>query len=211
MVCMNLKKLLLIASLFVTSSLHATPLIWNFVGTAGPDSTFEENSIEGLSFNLQIFLNTNLVGHKEPGSVEVFFNGPFEGQVIINFPGHPFGVVPVDTFGSVANFMEGGQVTSVVTFQTPLGFGEQFVLFDQPISSNPFHLTPIPQTPTSAGSFLNFTGPNDLEVFGNVTSFSAVLNTVPEVDSTALLLTSALVALGFVRTQAKQRGRKQIA
>jgi hypothetical protein len=46
------KNLLLIASLFVTSSLHATPLIWNFVGTAGPDSTFAGDSIEGLSFNL---------------------------------------------------------------------------------------------------------------------------------------------------------------
>jgi hypothetical protein len=150
------------------------------------------------------------VGHKEPGSVEVFFTGPFKGEVIINFPGHPFGVVPVDPFDSVANFIQNGQVTSVIYFQIS-GFGEQFVNFDNSISNNPFRLLPVPQTPIplvgpeggpKVPQILQFVGPDDLLIKGNVTSFSAVLNPVTEVDSTALLLLSALVVLGFLRRQA---------
>jgi MYXO-CTERM domain-containing protein len=66
------------------------------------------------------------------------------------------------------------------------------------------HLTPI--APTEPNAFFNNTinveGPNGLFLFGEVVNtFSAttVPTTVPEGDSSALLLTSGLVALGSLR------------
>jgi hypothetical protein len=165
---MNLKNLLLIALLFVASSLLADPLTWHFFGTAGSGSTYNGTSIEGASLDLQIFLNTSLVGHKSPGVDEKFFDGPFRSQVSIS----GVGTLPVYFFDAVANFAHGGCVNSVVTLQS-LGSGEQFVLFDHCISSTPLRLTPIPKTPTSNSPSLDFAGPNDLEVIGDIDSFSA--------------------------------------
>ena len=87
---------------------------------------------------------------------------------------------------------------------------EEFVNFTPSISTTLFRLAPIPQTGIeSAGPFedsnLEFVGPNRLDVIGKMGTFSAIKVTVPEVGSTALLLTLALVALGFLRTRKQKR------
>ena len=174
---MNLKNLLLIASLFVASSLHADPLTWRFNGTTLPGSTYNGTSIEGLKFQLQIFLNTTLISYKTEGLSEFNFDGPFRGQVVIS----GVGTLPVALFSHVQNFPVQGGVSDVIFF-----FYDHRISagFSPPIPSNPRHLGPIPETPiksTEPGCDAacqpdccpEFFGPNELHVIGDLDSFSA--------------------------------------
>ncbi len=193
MVSMGLKKLLLIPSLLVASTLYAVPLTWNFFGTTDSGSTYNGMSIEGLGFQLRIFLDTDLVGETDPSLPEVSFFGPFQGDVEIA----GLGVLPLDDFDFVQNFGLGGLVTSVIYYQP--GFSD--IAFPYSISSNSLNLEPIPPTAPNFNDDIEFGGPNDLFALGTVTSFSATTsnNTVPETGSTALLLSSALLALTLLR------------
>jgi hypothetical protein len=191
-----MKRMILpiLTSCLIASSVHAIPLTWNFSGTTNPDSTYNGGSIGGLAFELRIFLNTNLVATTEPDLADVFFFGPHQGEIEIG----TLGVLPLDMFIDVEYFAPGGLVTGVQFYQ-PAFNGIQF---DSPISSNNLHLTPIaPTAPSSFSNTLdNLFGPNGLFVSGDVATFSATAaTTVPEAGSTALLLSSALVTLSFLR------------
>jgi hypothetical protein len=196
---MDLKKLLLIPSLLVTSTLYAVPLTWNFSGTTDSGSTYNGMSTEGLAFELRIFLDTNLAGVKDPNNPEVSFFGPFQGEAEIE----TLGVLPVDEFLFVQYFAPGGLVTSVIYYQP--GFSD--IAFPSSISGDSLHLGPIPPTAPNFNDDIEFGGPNGLFVFGTVTSFSATTggNTVPESGSTALFLTSPLVALALFRRRQRAR------
>ena len=196
---MDLKKLLLIPSVLVTSTLYAVPLTWNFSGTTDSGSTYNGMSIEGLAFELRIFLDTNLAGVKDPNNPEVSFFGPFQGEAEIE----TLDVLPVDEFLFVQYFAPGGLVTSVIYYQP--GFSD--IAFPSSISGDSLHLGPIPPTAPNFNDDIEFGGPNSLFVFGTVTSFSATTsgNTVPESGSTALFLTSALVALALLRRRQRAR------
>jgi len=182
----------LVASLVFASPVHASPLTWLFAGTTSGSSQFNGMSIGSEHFELRIFLDTELVGMKFGALADVFFNGPHEGEVAID----TLGVLPVNAFLNVQYFAPGGLVTGVQYVEPPTGFsGIQFGLS---ISNDSLHLSPIPPTmPLAAFNTLNFSGPNGLVVSGSVTTFSAA--TVPEGGSTALLLTSSLIAVGFLR------------
>jgi hypothetical protein len=185
--------LLMATSLLIASSLHAIPLTWRFSGTTNSSSEFNGMPIaEGLNYEFRIFLNTDLVGVKDDGNPEVSFFGPHQGEVEIE----TLGVLSVDPILFVQYFALGGLVTDVI-FYNP-GFKD--IHFDSIISSDSMHLTPI--APTEPNAFFNNTinveGPNGLFLFGEVVNtFSAT--TVPEGGSSALLLTSGLVALGSLR------------
>ena len=196
---MDLKKLLLIPSVLVTSTLYAVPLTWNFSGTTDSGSTYNGMSIEGLAFELRIFLDTNLAGVKDPNNPEVSFFGPFQGEAEIE----TLDVLPVDEFLFVQYFAPGGLVTSVIYYQP--GFSD--IAFPSSISGDSLHLGPIPPTAPNFNDDIEFGGPNSLFVFGTVTNFSATTsgNTVPESGSTALFLTSALVALALLRRRQRAR------
>ena len=190
------RTILLLAILFlIASSLSAAPLTWRFSGTTSSSSEFNGMPIaQGLNYELRIFLDTTLVGMKFPGLVDVFFNGPHQGEVEIE----TLGVLPVDQFNSVQHFAPGGLVTGV-QFVDGLGFSG--IQFNSSISGDSLHLTPIAPTAPNAFNTIDFSGPNGLSLFGEqVNTFSAT--TVPESGSTALLLTSALVVLGCLRRQA---------
>lgn len=188
------RTILLIATSFlIASSLHAVPLTWHFSGTTSSSSEFNGMPIaQGLNYELRIFLNTNLVGTTFPDLSDVFFNGPFQGEVEIE----TLGVLPVFQFDQVQYFAPGGLVTGV-QFITPFSG----IQFNSSISGDSLHLTPIAPTAPNAFNTIDFFGPNGLSLFGEVVNaFSATTaTTVADGGSTALLLTSALVALGFLR------------
>jgi len=188
---MNLKHLLLIASLCVGSSLLAEPLTWHFRGTAlGPGicamgsddlgSIYDGTSIAGLEFDLQIFLNTNLRGHKECGQGEIPFEGPFRAQVVI--PDLDTGPLPVDLIADVENFDSGGQVdflelTLLWTSPGPVTPRIQ-AHFASAISDDPFHLEEVsPERAiidTEPTEGVEFSGANGLlHICGKLHSFLA--------------------------------------
>ena len=75
---MNLRNLVAIVSFFVASSLQAVPLTWHFYGTTGPSDTNNGVPIgEGHAFELQIFLDTDLVGMPSLSGSDVAFQGSF--------------------------------------------------------------------------------------------------------------------------------------
>jgi hypothetical protein len=215
---MKLKNLLLIASLFVVSSLHANPLVWHFVGHIAPGSTYNGDVLqEGVPFDFQILLNSNLVGTINPGQTEAIFFGPFESKVEFTA-----GQGNVEGFmiTNVQNFFSNPETRGVTTVTViwASGGGRQDIDFSSSISNSPRRLVPVPETPIPlvgpAGhkvpQTMEIFGPNGLNLIGNMDTFSATERT-PEAGSTALLLALALVALGLLRTQAKQGGRKQVA
>jgi hypothetical protein len=158
---------------FVATPFHADPLTWRFNGIAGPGSTYNGTSIEGREFQLQIFLNTSLIGFKDEGLSEINFEGPFRGQVHIS----GVGTVPVDLFSHVQNFPVQGEVSHVIFF-----FYDHRIQagFSPPIPSDPHHLGAIPETPITSTEpdVPEFFGPNDLHVIGNLNSFSATTGPV---------------------------------
>jgi hypothetical protein len=188
---MKMKILLLAASFLIAPCLYAVPLTWHFSGTTSSSSEFNRMPIaQGLNYELRIFLNTNLVGTTFPFLADVFFFGPHQGEVEIE----TLGVLPVFQFDDVQYFAPAGLVTGV-QFNNPFFSG---ILFNSSISSDSMHLGPIAPTAPRANSAISFSGPNGLFLeFAEVNTFSAT--TVPEGGSTALLLTSALVALGSLR------------
>jgi hypothetical protein len=180
----------ILISCLIASSVHAVPLTWDFRGTTISGSVLNGTPIEGLAFELRIFLDTNLVGTKTPGA-DVIFDGPHNGEVEIE----SHGVIPT-SFTDVEYFAPPGDgVTGVQFVQGP---GKSFILFPSSISNDPLHLTPIaPTAPLASGNHtIEVLGLN-FDLRGDVATFSAT--TVPEAGSTALLLTSALVTLGFLR------------
>ncbi len=189
----NMKKsaaAIFVLLLFVPS-LFADPITWVFTGTTSAGSQFNGNPIVGLSFELQISLDTNQVGMTVPGLADVFFAGPHPGEIGIQ----GLGIEPVDAFTKVAYFLGSpNQVTGVELIQP--AFNQ--VLFASAISSDFLHLTPIsPVTPDPLFDGLSIlTGPNGLVVFGTVDTFSAVSS--PE-NSTATMLICAFIAVGALR------------
>lgn len=198
------KTILLIATSFlIASSVHAVPLTWHFVGTTGAFSFNGTPIAAGLNCELRIFLDTDLVGVKPPGLADTFFAGPHQGELQIE----TLGVLPVGPFNNVQNFgtlgvynngvYTGPQTVTGVQFNNPGFSGIQFA---SSISSDLLHLGPI--APSSPNAFNSITvylaGQNgSAPISLRVDTFSAT--TVPEGGSTALLLTSALVASGFLR------------
>ena len=186
--------LLMATSFLIASSLRAVPLTWHFFGTTSFHND-DPNAIpiaQGLNFELRIFLDTNLAGVKfDAEPLSIFFFGPFQGEVEIE----TLGVLPVNQFADVSYF---------VPFPSGLARGVEFgeyglpsigpILFDSPISDDSTHLGPIAPTAPNEFNSVVFVGPNGLFAGGPVNTFSATI--VPEDGSTALLLTSALVALG---------------
>jgi hypothetical protein len=190
----NMKKsaaVIFVLLLFVPS-LFADPLTWVFTGTTSAGSQFNGNPIVGLSFELQIFLDTNQVGMTSPVLADVFFvGGPGEIKI------QGLGIEPTNPFNQVAYFLGSpNQVTGVSLFQPP--FND--VLFSSAISSDFLHLTPIsPVTPEPSFNGLSMLpGPNGLLVFGTVDTFSAAVVSTPE-NSTATMLICAFIAVGALR------------
>ena len=134
------------------------------------------------------------MGVTDPTLSDVFFVGPFQGEAEIDTIG-----VLSEGFQNVQYFAPGGLVTGVQFINFGTGFSG--IMFPSSISSDSLHLGPIPPTaPSANSSTIAFLGPNGLAVTGDVATFSATLaTTVPESGSTAPLLTSALVTLGFLR------------
>jgi hypothetical protein len=185
-----MKRMILpiVTSCLIASSVHAVPLTWDFRGTTISNSVLNGTPIVGLAFELRIFLDTNLVGQKSGALSDVIFQGPHDGEVEIE----SHGVLQVG-FSNVEYFAPGGLVTGVQFTQ----FGKSSILFPSSISSDSLHLTPIaPTAPIASSNTVEILG-NGLDLRGEVTTFSAT--TVPEAGSTALLLTSALATLGFLR------------
>jgi len=189
------RTILQTAALFlVASSLHAVPLTWHFTGTTSGSSQYNSMSIGGLSFDLRILLDTDLVSEPPSSLADIFFTGPHQGEVEIE----SLGVLPVNPFGNVQYFAPGGLVTGV-QFNQP-AFSD--IMFASNISSDSTHLTPIAPTAPNANNTLQsgVFGPGGLFLSGSVATFSATTTAaVPEGGSTALLLTSALGALGLLR------------
>jgi hypothetical protein len=197
--------------LVIASPVHATPLTWIFTGMTLPNSSFMGNDISGKTFQLQIFLDTDFVGTQAPQPAEWFFRcapvpvpcPPVIGQVIIPLDPPLPSVFALNPFVVIEYFATTGLFISFVDLQQFPGSGKQFINFDPPIDSVDFLLVPArlgpiaPRAPSTIDT-LEFVGP-DLFVRGQVTEFSAVLGVpgLPE-PSTAMLLTSGLVALGFL-------------
>jgi len=164
------RTIVLIATSFlITSYIYAVPLTWNFSGTTSASSSFNDTPIApGLNYELKIFLDTDVMGRTVPGLADVFFDGPFQGEVEIE----TLGVLPVDQFNNVQYFAPGGLVTGV-QFTAP--FSD--IQFASSISSDSLHLTPItPTAPTTLNNTIDFFGPNDLSLVGEVVNtFSATI------------------------------------
>ena len=185
-----------VIAFLIVAPVHASPLTWLFSGTTSSSSQFNGMSIGTTQFELQIFVDTDLVGMKFAGLADVFFGGPHQGVVALA----TLGVLPVNPFPNVQYFAPGGVVTGVQYIEILAGFSG--IQFSSPISTDSLHLSPIAATmPKAPFDTVSFSGPNGLVVSGHVTTFSAEL--VPEAGSTALLLTLGLVALGFLRRRYK--------
>jgi hypothetical protein len=191
------KAILSIAALILAvSSVRAVPLTWVFNGTTSASSQYNGMGIGGLSFEIRIFLDTNLVADPPMNLADIFFQGPHQGQVEIA----TLGVLPLNPFNNVQYFAPGGMVTGV-QFNQP-AFSD--IMFDTVISTDFLHLTPIPlTTPSASNNTLQsgLFGPNGLFFSGVVSTFEAVLGPVPtpEAGATALLLSFALIALAFLQ------------
>ena len=199
---MKKSALVIFVLLFFVPSLFADSLTWVFTGTTSAGSQFNGNPIGGLSFELQVFLDTNQVGMTSQGLSDVFFaGGPGEIEI------QGLGIEPMDAFINVAYFTGtpncntisnpgACQVTGVELYQ-PL-FSQ--LLFSSPISSDFLHFTPIsPVTPNPPFNGLSMlTGPNGLFVNGTVDTFSAAVVSAPE-NSTATMLICAFIAVGALR------------
>ena len=191
-----MKRMILIATSFlIVFSLHAVPLTWHFSGTTSSSSQFNSASIGGLSYELRIFLDSDLVGVDPMNLGDVFFTGPHQAEVEIA----TLGVLSVNPFNNVQYFAPGGLVTGV-QFNQP-AFSD--IRFDSVISADSTHLSPIaPTAPSASNNSLQsgVFGPNGLFLSGPVATFSATTTaSVPDGGSTALLLTLALLASGFLR------------
>jgi len=179
--------------LLFVPSLSADPLTWVFKGTTSAGSQFNGNPIVGLSFELQIFLDTNQVGTTFDGLADVFFVGPHPGEIEIQ----GLGIEPMDAFTNVGYFVGSpNQVTGVELNQPAFNS----LLFSSPISSDFLHLTPIsPVTPDPLSNGLSeLTGPNGLVVSGTVDTFSAAVVSSPE-NSTVTMLICGFIAVGALR------------
>jgi hypothetical protein len=189
---------------------HADPITWRFVGTTsslGQGSQYNGMAIAGLDFELRIFLDTDEVGIKPTNLSDVSF-GSHQGEVEIE----TLGVLPVNMFLDVQYFAPssaGGLPTGINYYQSPAPLFND-IMFPSAITSDALHLLPIPPTAPGLNNSLRIAGPDGLSAVGVVATFSATLEgptSVPESGSTALLLTPALVALGFVRRRwARGRG-----
>lgn len=191
--------------LLFVPSLSADPLTWVFTGTTSAGSQFNGNPIVGLSFELQIFLDTNQVGMTFPGLSDVFFGGPHLGEIEIQ----GLGIEPMNAFTNVGYFLGSPncdpilnpgacQVTGVELNQP--AFNQ--LLFSSAISSDFLHLTPISPVTPDVSNFIGggsaLTGPNGLLVSGTVDTFSAAVVSSPE-NSTATMLICAFIAVGALR------------
>jgi hypothetical protein len=192
-----------VIAFFIASPVHAVPLTWLFSGTTGAScatfsgpATCEFNgiSIGSAHFDLRIFLDTDLPAMTFGGLADVFFGGPHQGDVSIATLGVP--PVPVAPFSNVQYF--GRTAVTGVQYNEPFFSG---ILFASPISNDSMHLGPIAPTTPTVDNTLDFLLSNGIIVSGQVTTFSAQL--VPE-GSTALLLTSGLIAFGFLRRRYKR-------
>lgn len=193
--------LFIAASVLIVSSLQAVPLTWVFTGTTSMSSQYNGMSIGGVSFELRIFLDTNIMAQPPMNLADIFFTGPHQGEVEIA----GLGVVPVNPFNNVQYFAPGGMVTGV-QFNQP-AFSD--IMFDSVITTDFLHLVPIgPIAPSASNNTLQsgLFGPNGLFFGGVVTTFSAVLSgtAVPEGGPTALLLALALIPLVFLRRRVRK-------
>jgi hypothetical protein len=191
----NMKKsaAVIFVLLLIVPSLSADPLTWVFTGTTSAGSQFNGNPIVGLSFELQIFLDTNQVGMTVPPLADVFFGGPHPGEIEIQ----GLGIEPMDAFTNVGYFLGSPNQVTGVELNQP-AFNQ--LLFSSAISSDFLHLTPIsPVTPNPLSNGLSMlTGPNGLVVSGTVDTFSAAVVSSPE-NSTATMLICAFIAVGALR------------
>lgn len=169
---MNLRTLVAIVSFFVASSLQAVPLTWHFYGTTGPSDTNNGVPIgEGHAFELQIFLDTDLVGMPSLSGSDVAFLGPFHGQVEIA----TLGVIPL-SFIDVLYFAPAspGGVLGV-QFDGPLF--RFFINFPSIISTDILHLTAIsPAMPSFQSGEFGTAGPNGLHIRSAISLFSATID-----------------------------------
>jgi hypothetical protein len=216
---MKMMILSTVIALLIASPAHASPLTWFFFGTVTGPSEYHGTPIAGHSFELQIFLDTDLVGFHLDGSSEVSFSGgPSMGEVKIT------GLDPIGlTFSRAAysttckdanaNFCQpntnpalfrGLNVVGVFYDQSAGPFSGS-IKFDAPIASLdavPFHPAPIERhTPSPEFNGLVFRLPdgNGVTVSARVSTFAA-----PEGGSALLFLTLALMALGFLRLRYKR-------
>jgi hypothetical protein len=186
----------------------------------------------GSAFQFRILLDTLSPGrHTLSASAEVIFD-PVIGADWMGLLAIGGSVLPVDPIPSVEYFtrcvdqifcnetksdFKGREVTGI-NIEWHNDAAKQGISFVRPIetlATAPFELGPIgasiPRQDLGGGKFddiLEFEGPN-LLVFGKVDLFAAAssVEAIPEGGSTLLFLTSALVALGFLR----RRGRTLIA
>jgi hypothetical protein len=191
----NMKKsaaVIFVLLLFVPS-LFADPLTWVFTGTTSAGSQFNGNSIVGLSFELQIFLDTNQVGMTHPPLADVFFGGPHPGEIDIQ----GLGIEPMNAFTNVGYFLGSPNQVTGVELNQP-AFNQ--LSFSSAISSDFLHFTPIsPVTPNPPFNELSMlTGPNGLVVSGTVDTFSAAVVPSSE-NSTVTMLICAFIAVGALR------------
>jgi hypothetical protein len=195
-----------VIAFLITSPVHAVPLTWVFSGETLPNSAFIDQNdvvrdISGRSFRFLIFLDTGLPGTE--AEAEVLFGS--QQRAAVQIAG--LGVLPVVPIEFVEYLRTGTGGVSFVDFKLDAPFPKQGLQFVPPIQTNPLELGPIagiaPKSDGAPGLFsddiLEIPGPN-LFVVGQVTLFTA---RVPEDGSTALFLTSALVALGLLRWRYK--------
>jgi hypothetical protein len=190
---MKKSALLLFVLLMFVPLLSADPLTWVFTGTAGAGSQFDGNSIAGLSFEIQISLDTSQLGMTHPPLADVFFNGSHPAEIDIQ----GIGIEPMNAFTNVGYFLGlPNQVTGVELNQP--AFNQ--LMFSSAISSDFLHLTPIsPATPDPLSNKLSMlTGPNGLLLSGTIDTFSAVAVPTPE-NSTSTMLLCAILAIGALR------------
>jgi hypothetical protein len=187
-----------VIAFLIASPVHAIPLEWRISGTTESSSVFRGDPIENLNFALLIFLDTDFMGTRHLGPPEWEFPG---GNALLVIDTR--GAIAVNRVGSVTYFGD-TLISSIEFVQEGVG-AIQLFLFEPDILSQDFlppdrRLGPIEpiMSPHVFGTVMFF-GP-DLSVVGQVTRFSAE---VPEGGSTALLLTSGLVALGFLRRRYK--------
>lgn len=186
---------LIVASFFCASPVQAVPLTWIFSGTTVtlPASQLNGMSVGGLNAEFRIFLDTDLMPF--PASLlgnDVNFGGPFQGQVDLE----TFGVLPVFPISVVENFAPSQGGVRGVELTMPFPAGKTFINFPSVVSADRAHLGPIPPSAPMGMDRIAVGGPDGLILYIKVATFTATTE-VPEGGSTALLLTPALVALGF--------------
>jgi hypothetical protein len=200
--------ILIVATLLLStaSTVHAIPLTWIFKGTTISPSGVGENEQPNLAnrrFELQIFLDTTRVGTPlGEGLAEVDFG---LASAALNI--ESLSVLPLSL--DVLYFVGNGAVTGIVLLDS-----FSAISFSTPISNEPFLLRPIPLTKPGPDDILDkirvesVLDPTQfVRVTGKVKEFSAV---VPEAG-TAVLFTSALMALVVLRGSMKRGARRDCA